>query len=451
MRVVASVNDFSNGFDEQSDIFNRKKLHELIVRVVTNAPDKSLVLALDDQWGNGKTSFVRMMGSEIELKHSDDLDIIYFDAFENDYQSDPFLALSSQIYKMLEKDQGILNKLGDNFLSAGKKVGASLLTNGAKLFISAATANIVNGTVLEKTGDAISDSLYSPLEKFIENKIKSSANEEREIVNFKNVLSDIYKETNKKIIFIIDELDRARPDFSLDLLEKIKHIFSVEGFVFLLVMNRGQFEKSIEHRYGKIDSRLYLNKFIHYWFTLPKIKQTTKQTYQTSTLVTFLNNLQSNGSNVISYGSVTMKTLAYLLEINSCSLREAERCFSVYCLIKGGDQVASYLQAYQAAFACATFLKVHNPKLLEKLAYRDISFKDALSELNLSSEKISDSDELYYLIGVLEYSLLSDEDIAGNKKDNPKIYDRFDLGEPIRRIDYFNNIHKSIEDLIIDI
>ncbi|HEA3720477.1 TPA: hypothetical protein RV156_003670, partial [Yersinia enterocolitica] len=118
MRVVASVNDFSNGFDEQSDIFNRKKLHELIVRVVTNAPDKSLVLALDDQWGNGKTSFVRMMGSEIELKHSDDLDIIYFDAFENDYQSDPFLALSSQIYKMLEKDQGILNKLGDNFLSA---------------------------------------------------------------------------------------------------------------------------------------------------------------------------------------------------------------------------------------------------------------------------------------------------------------------------------------------
>ncbi|EKN3441749.1 P-loop NTPase fold protein [Yersinia enterocolitica] len=451
MRVVASVNDFSNGFDEQSDIFNRKKLHELIVRVVTNAPDKSLVLALDDQWGNGKTSFVRMMESEIELKHSDDLDIIYFDAFENDYQSDPFLALSSQIYKMLEKDQGILNKIGGNFLSAGKKVGASLLTNGAKLFISAATANIVNGTVLEKTGDAISDSLYSPLEKFIENKIKSSANEEREIVNFKNVLSDIYKETNKKIIFVIDELDRARPDFSLDLLEKIKHIFSVEGFVFLLVMNRGQFEQSIEHRYGKIDSRLYLNKFIHYWFTLPKIKQTTQQTYQTSTLVSFLNNLQSNGSNVISHGSVTMKTLAYLLEINNCSLREAERCFSVYCLIKGGDQVSSYLQAYQAAFACAAFLKVHNPKLLEKLAYRDISFKDALSGLNLSSKKASDSDELYYLIGVLEYSLLSDEEIAENKKNNPKIYDEFDLGRPTKRIAYFNNIQKSIEDFIIDI
>ncbi|MDX7018825.1 P-loop NTPase fold protein, partial [Klebsiella aerogenes] len=70
--------------------------------------------------------------------------------------------------------------------------------------------------------------------------------------------------------FIIDELDRARPDFSLNLLELIKHIFNVDGFYFLLVMNKQQFEESIKIRYGNINSSLYLNKFIDYWFTLPK-------------------------------------------------------------------------------------------------------------------------------------------------------------------------------------
>ncbi|HCD9054578.1 TPA: hypothetical protein NEG01_005482, partial [Klebsiella quasipneumoniae] len=57
---------------------------------------------------------------------------------------------------------------------------------------------------------------------------------------------------------------------ALDLLERIKHLFSVDGLIFLLVMNREQFEKGILRRYGDIDSRLYLNKFIHCWFSLPK-------------------------------------------------------------------------------------------------------------------------------------------------------------------------------------
>ncbi|WP_409049648.1 P-loop NTPase fold protein [Serratia sp. BIGb0234] len=71
-------------------------------------------------------------------------------------------------------------------------------------------------------------------------------------------------------MFIIDELDRARPDFSLEILEKIKHVFSTNNFVFILSMNREQFQKVIVKRYGDIDARLYLSKFIHHWFTLPK-------------------------------------------------------------------------------------------------------------------------------------------------------------------------------------
>ncbi|HHE3199118.1 TPA: P-loop NTPase fold protein, partial [Salmonella enterica subsp. enterica serovar Strathcona] len=100
MRMTAPIKSFSDGFSENDDIFERKKLHDIIMRVATNAPDKSLVLALDDKWGNGKTSFVKMMESEINKNHSDDFEVIYFDAFKSDYQSDPFVALTSNIYSL---------------------------------------------------------------------------------------------------------------------------------------------------------------------------------------------------------------------------------------------------------------------------------------------------------------------------------------------------------------
>lgn len=101
----------------------------------------------------------------------------------------------------------------------------------------------MSGTSLEKAGEAITDAITSPVEEYIGEKIKTSENELATIEHFGNLITQIHEESGKKILFIIDELDRARPDFSLDLLEKIKHIFSVQGVIFLLVVNREQFEK----------------------------------------------------------------------------------------------------------------------------------------------------------------------------------------------------------------
>ncbi|HBR0753290.1 TPA: hypothetical protein MM013_000788 [Klebsiella pneumoniae] len=109
MRLTALAKKFSVGFCECDDIFGRKKLHDTIIRIVTNALDKSLVFALNDEWGNGKTSFVKMMPPEIN-NTLDKFDVIYFDTFENDYQSDPFVFLASKIHSIIRKEEGKLKK-----------------------------------------------------------------------------------------------------------------------------------------------------------------------------------------------------------------------------------------------------------------------------------------------------------------------------------------------------
>lgn len=444
MRLTAPVKKFSDGFSECDDIFGRKKLHDTIMRVLTNAPDKSLVLALNDEWGNGKTSFVKMMSSEINNNASDKFDVIYFDAFENDYQSDPFVSLTSKIYSLIKKEEGKLKNLGQELLEIGKKLGASFALNGAKFAVSTLTSGLVSGSSLEKASNAINDSLSSPIEEYIKEKIKKSENELATIKQFRDLLTRIHKDSDKKIIFIIDELDRARPDFALDLLEKIKHIFSVEGFIFLLVINREQFEKSIECRYGNINARLYLNKFIHYWFTLPKksiFSDGCKEGYERSTLTHYLLTLDQ-GNNLLTSNGALVKTLAYLLEANNCSLREAERCYSTFAVMTEPQEINSYRHdIFSVAFGLVAFIKVFDQSLLIEISRKSINLEDILSRLSISTSIMSTA-EVHYIIMLLNYHLSTDEQLS--KTEMRERY-AFMTGMTGRRVKWFETMSEKVE------
>ncbi|HAB2970453.1 TPA_asm: hypothetical protein GJF65_18230 [Salmonella enterica subsp. enterica serovar Enteritidis] len=421
MRMTAPIKSFSDGFSENDDIFERKKLHDIIMRVATNAPDKSLVLALDDKWGNGKTSFVKMMESEINKNHSDDFEVIYFDAFKSDYQSDPFVALTSNIYSLINKSDGTLKTLCDELLDIGKKLGASFVINGAKFAISTLSGGLLSGTVFDKATDAITDSISSPVEEYIESKIKNSESEIAIIERFGDLLTKICEQSGKKIFFIIDELDRARPDFSLDLLEKIKHIFSVKGVIFLLVVNREQFEKSIECRYGNINARLYLNKFVHYWFTLPKrsyLSEDCLNRFNPSTIKQYLLTID-NGNNFLVRNGSLLNTLAYLLEVNGCSLREAERCYSVFAVIANPNKVSQFsTDAYKVAMGLVAFLKVHNPQILSDIIYKRYELKEILPKLSIKREHLAYISEIYLLDHLLQYHYKSDEELKNPENQN---------------------------------
>ena len=74
----------------------------------------------------------------------------------------------------------------------------------------------------------------------------------------------------KPIVFIIDELDRCRPTFAIELLERVKHIFNqVPGIIFVFGLNRTELTKSVQSVYGDIDADIYLRRFFDHRFTLP--------------------------------------------------------------------------------------------------------------------------------------------------------------------------------------
>ena len=114
--------------------------------------------------------------------------------------------------------------------------------------------------------DKLSDEASDRIKESIQEKIAGHEAEKKTLSEFKKHLAETVVKLDKPLVFIIDELDRCRPDFAIRLIERIKHFFDIPKIVFVLVINKKQFVMGIKRFYGYDDdsSKLYLDKFIDF-------------------------------------------------------------------------------------------------------------------------------------------------------------------------------------------
>lgn len=428
MSILPVQPNFDDGFTPENDIFGRKKLYEQIKNIVSMSSDESIVLGLDDDWGNGKTSFVKMVVGEIVKNESDNINVIYFDAFKNDYQSEPLLAMLASIYSMIDIKTNDTS-FKENFLKVSKAVALSMLKHTPKAVIGLLSAKVLDKTC-DEFKDTVTDALSDPLEKFIEEKIESANKEITEIENFKNVLEGIYTTTGKKTLFIIDELDRAKPDFSLGIMEKVKHLFDAKGFCFLLVMNKSQFEKTIKLTYGDIDTSIYLNKFFHIWFKLPILKPTevfTQHGYNSESKL--LNIFERYIGNYVENNAITT-SLSYLLVKSNFSLREAERCIALLRLCYEKDIVENKYLSESLAISLLVFLRVKNYELLVNFLHKNYTQKNIQELLNFGAD---DDIMIDNIVALISYHYLDNITIFNLL--NPSV-DSESYGQNLEKVHY---------------
>ena len=221
--------------------------------------DGGFVMSINNKWGAGKTTFIKMWA---QLMANDGYKTLYLNAWENDFDNSPFISLLSEL-DSISGDQIALYKL--------QKTARRLIPKGWR--------NIASGVANHLTGVDINE-----LEKeIIKGTSDSLRKEMTEYRNKKDALDDFKAELwayiksscgGKPLIFIVDELDRCRPDYAVELLEKIKHLFAVNNIVFILCIDKEQLGYAIQGRYGSsnINTEEYLRRFINYEFTLPAPK-----------------------------------------------------------------------------------------------------------------------------------------------------------------------------------
>jgi predicted KAP-like P-loop ATPase len=280
------------GFTNEKDIFGRAAFGQQLTSLVSRV-DAPLVIVIDAPWGEGKTTFVKMWSGELNKRN---IPSIYFDAFANDYQNDAFIALSSHIIDVLEAAAPSSSK-SKKFRTAAFKVAKVLGKAGLQAGIKVMSAGLIETEVLKGTAtevvNAIRDETEKSLDEILKDRLESHRSDKEAFTEFRSSLSELcevfYNNTDsherklelrdKKLVFIIDELDRCKPSFALSILEHIKHFFSVDGVYFVLVTSLTQLNSSVRFAYGEIDSRSYLEKFFHIRMQFPT-SDTARQVYE---------------------------------------------------------------------------------------------------------------------------------------------------------------------------
>ncbi|MEW8052082.1 MAG: P-loop NTPase fold protein [Candidatus Thiodiazotropha endolucinida] len=409
MKLIVPPLHFSEdaGFRHDLDIFGRKPFGEALLNIIQNTEDE-LVLALDAPWGEGKTTFIKMWRG---LLNENGIPYIYFDAFENDYQTDPFLAISSQIYQLIDKDDDVAhNAFIDKASSALKVIGRS----GLRIGIKALTAGVLDESILEVTGNVndAANEASDLVDGFISSQL-SKADENRQCLeSFKEHLTDLSTNLGggKPIILIIDELDRCKPRYALSLIESIKHLFSVPNIVFVLVMNRSQLEESVRYEYGNgVDASKYLQKFVTIWSSFPNSRDSITSVPKTY-LHDCLHRMEYKSQTEAHRGMISF--YEELVAYYNLSLREIEKSLSSFAIIHNttsGELNTDF--AWLSVFIVV--IKAIKPNIYRKLSSNSISYDDLLEEASLKDLNVDwweKKPEGHPIRWLLKYFLSNDEE-----------------------------------------
>jgi len=228
-------------------------------------------MTVSSPWGTGKTTFVRMWKAYLESKGCP---CVLFNAWEHDFAENPFLTfiaeMHSQLCTMQEQDGQAHADALDILKGIGKKLFPRLISLGTKGLLGVSVD--VEKLLGEDFGKGLSEALSGSLEAYASDVMEKHDDTKKLVEEFKTELKKVASSFgDKPLFFFVDELDRCKPTYAVELLEAVKHLFDVDGVIFILSLDREQLGHSVRAAYGdRIDADGYLRRFIDLEYRIPK-------------------------------------------------------------------------------------------------------------------------------------------------------------------------------------
>jgi hypothetical protein len=329
------------------DLLEREQHAKVLTQFISRLAEP-FVLAIDSPWGSGKTTFLKMW---LQSLQNEEFSCFYFNAWENDFSESPLVSLIGEIGEAittlrLGHDQATTARQA---FEKAKKSGAALAKAALPGVIRLATAGVldisaIKGEDIAKLAEEIT---RQQIDKYQADK-KSITHFRKELANLVAALRLKTQERAKPIVFVIDELDRCRPPYAVELLEKIKHLFSVDGLIFILAIDRQQLGESVRCLYGRgLDADNYLRRFIDLQYRLPspKIEQFVKAQFARFSL----ERLSSSGAKTARSDEDERNlivVLTKLFDLFGFHLRTQEQCFSLLAVVVQTTSPTSHLYPF---------------------------------------------------------------------------------------------------------
>ena len=254
---------------ELQDKIGRQQLVDKMEYLIKNLPqDEHFCLALDGEWGSGK-SFVMGMLRERLKEHSEYI-VINYDAWKNNFYPDPLIAILYCVLDSIPK-QHLAKKDLRLVLRAAKQVARDKIVNGVDFFIDelyktggwpsvcAFAMEIIKSVIKQAKSSILDNKLFNDYKSY-----QSLLNESLAVLNALTAQKTADGK-QRRLIIMVDEIDRCLPNEQLIVLERLHHLFAVKNCAVIVALNKKAIYSTFDNQYGG-NGIEYLRKFFSYNF-----------------------------------------------------------------------------------------------------------------------------------------------------------------------------------------
>ena len=273
--MPTSVIDRPLNGDNEKDLFDIDGYQRALVEFIKGA-EAPLTIALQGEWGSGKTSLMNVL--KAELTHGN---VPYYAIEVNTWHYSMLCTPDQAIVGIL---RAILEQMGKKEQSKGsvfKAISGKLAT-----FAATASVNILGQLVaVPEVGSSILEAYKSCKNGgnglTINDILPASSIVEELKTDIKKAIDEIFPTVgndangSRGFLFFIDDLDRIDPPIAVKILELLKNIFDLPRCIFVLAIDYDVVVKGLKPKFGELTAknerefRSFFDKIIQLPFSMP--------------------------------------------------------------------------------------------------------------------------------------------------------------------------------------
>ena len=253
------------------DILNREEFVDKLVTLTENisANRTSTSFAINGVWGCGKSFVLDMYEERLNVIQSEETAndkyfVIRYNCWKYDYYEEPLVAIVAAMIDIINQKTKLWNdeQKKARVLGVLKAIGTTFLS-------------MANNAIKDKTGVDVQSAYKTAKSKIDEEEAKIEESHEYDVYfSFNQALhrlQDLIAELSQDqtVIFMVDELDRCLPEYSIKVLERLHHLTeNSNNVITVLSMDKEQLQTSVKQIFGFDNPEKYLEKFIQFEVSL---------------------------------------------------------------------------------------------------------------------------------------------------------------------------------------
>lgn len=239
--------------------------------ILNYSQDETFILSLEGEWGSGKTTLINFIKEDLK-KERDKVEVLDFNPWLITGIEQIIKVFFDELIKVLSYNSFTV-KFNEDIKKDLQTLASLILPDNINIDVGLIKFN------------------YKPKDTLL-------PKNEKTLAQIKGKINEYLRNSGKKIVVIIDDIDRLTDQETELIFRLTKGIADFDNLIYILLYDKGVVSKSLE-KFKAENGQKYLEKIVQYPLTVPKPHTTTIKKLLFKELDEILEKLKEDGINFI--------------------------------------------------------------------------------------------------------------------------------------------------------